>query len=190
MPVSIIGTPMFTRIPGTVRGEPPPGPAYWQGQDAFLREVQQRLEGPPVGTLIADLDASAFQCNEPRQANGCTLSFSVGWVNGAAPGTTNSQRLTAPILLPVGRSFSSIVFNVFGDSIVAISYNVKARAATGAATTIATGTSALSATAQSRRLAFPAQTSGQGPFGTYFVDVDMPPNAGQSLRLWSAQIFA
>lgn len=186
-----IGQRMRSGQPDVIGGQP--GKTYWDQRRAWDREVKEGMEGfltAPTGTLLADLDAGAFQCNEPRQANGCTLSFSVGWVNGAAAGTTNSQRLTAPLLLPIGTVFSSIVFNGFGDAVVVITCQLKTRSATGVLTTISSKASALVAVEQRILLSFAPQTIGMSPSGTYFLDVTMPPNAAQSLRLWSAQVFA
>ena len=190
-----LGQVMRRAQPDVIKGEP--GNTYWDVRRAFDREVKEALEqgltAKPIvcdtsRALIVDIDAGEFQCNDPGTANRLILSYTDGWVNAAAAGTANSQRLTAPLVMPIGQTFSLININVKGGAGVAFTINLKARSTVGGLTTIATQTSALSATNQTLALTFAPQTIGRSPSGTLFLDVDMPPDAGQSLRLWSAQV--
>jgi len=141
-----------------------------------------------AGAKLLDMDGAAFNCMDWRNANGLVFSFVVGWVNGAAAGSSISRRLMAGIPLFVGQTFSKVVFYVHGDAAIVITVQVVVRTTAGVITSLASTTSALSGTDQTLTLTFTSQTIG-GAAGSHYLDVDMPPNAGQTLRMYSAEVY-
>lgn len=200
---SIIGTRFRTRFPGTVRGVPAPGPAYWQGEAAWADEVQQRLESGvfgvtvqaprflPSGAIASDpileLDAGAFNRIDWDTANGPQFDVNAGWKNG----TANIGRIYAGLSLPGGTTFSRLEWHAHLSTTVSMTLVLSTRSDAGVETAISQITTSIAAAGDFAVPApFPVQTACKSTTGMFSLHIRLDPDAGQTLAFRGVRIFA
>lgn len=200
---SIIGTKFRTRFPGTVRGAPAPGPAYWQGQAAWADEVQQRLESGVFGVTvqaprllpsgatatdpILELDAGAFHRIDWDTANGPQFDINGGWKNG----TVNIGRIYAGLPLPGGTTFSRLEWHVHLSTAVSMTLVLSTRSDAGAETAVSQIVTSLAVAGDFVLPAtFATQTACKSANGIYSLHIRLDPDAGQTLAFRGLRIFA